>query len=114
MEKIGEYIIPLLIVLSFVYSFVKKAGKKIAEEEAGKTTLPEGIPNDDIPKLQIKPKLQQVVSKSLEKKINDTQKVTQPHIVVEEVVEEGFTLDFSNIDELKKGIVFAEIFNKKY
>jgi len=118
MEKIGDYIPLILIALTFIYSFAKKAGKKVAEEEAGKTTLPGGIPGNNIPIPQVKPKPQPVVSKPVEKKLPGSSRIflenkAQP--VIDEIEEdESLALDFTNVEELKKGIVYSEIFNRKY
>ena len=117
MDKIGEYLPFIVAALYFIYSFVRKANKKKAEENAGKTTLPGGIPNKDIPIRQVKPNLQPE-NKRVNYEIIFDEKTTgtdQFLSVMDEVVEEErLTLNLDDADELKKGIIFAEIFNRKY
>jgi len=120
MEKIGDYIPLIIIGLTFVYSFIRKAGKKAAEEEVSKTTLPVDIPDREMVIPRVKPKPQPVVSKPAEKILHGNQEPflknkAQPLAFIEEVVEdERLVLDFSNTEELKKGIIFSEVFNRKY
>ncbi len=145
MDKIGDYIPLIIIAVSLIYSFVRKAGKNAAQEDANKTTLPNGLPKPNVPpKPQIKTRpqgkpvsqpvaerKQPEVSKSRwstletipanvfspDTKAKSSMKVNEEPILmnVEDVSDTtGIDLDFSNIDELKKGIVYAEIFNRRF
>ena len=115
MDKIGEYIPLIIIVALSLYSFVKKSGKKMTEEEANKTSLPKGIPQKNVSIPQAKPKPQAVVSKPKMQKSTNTFNTAPPIAFFDEIIEEkGLVLDFNDADELKKGIIFAEIFNRKY
>jgi len=115
MDKIGEYIPLIIIALSFIYSFARKAGKKGQQEETVNTTLPNEIFGQSIPKprVKIKPQPHPVVTDT--GKITGFKRTEQTLTVVDEPVEEErLAFDFSDTDELKKGIIFAEIFNRKY
>ena len=120
MEKIGDYIPLIIIALTFIYSFFKKVSKKVSENEADITILPNDIPKKEISVPQVKMKAQPLVYKSIENKLQENttpflENTTQPLTVVDEISEEnGFVLNFDNAEELKKGIIYAEIFNRKY
>ena len=125
MNKIGDYIPLIIIALTFIYSFVKGAKKKVTEEELSKTTLPNGLPQKNVvyrpesqPKPQPKPQSQvasrtQVASKGhLEiPKKNEEQ---SPISIGEITDNSGISIDFSDSEELKRGIIYSEIFNRRY
>ena len=122
MNKIGDYIPLIIIALSFIYSFAKKAGKN-TEKEANKTTLPNGLPQKNVvPRPQVKTISQpQTVSRAsqavssarVENKKRSEMLATSS--LVEEITDDvGVSLDFDNVEELKKGIIYAEIFNRRY
>ena len=121
-ENIGDYIVPIIIVISFIYSFVKGAKKK---KEAEKTMSPE-IPQREMstPQVESRPQSQskirtQTIFETIPKReeaFNPVVKRAVPSsIQLEEISDEsGLNIDFTDPEELKKGIVFAEIFNRKY
>jgi len=127
MNKIGDYIPLIIIALTFIYSFVKGAKKKVTEEELSKTTLPNGLPQKNVvyrPESQPKPKPQpkpqpqvasrtQVTSKGhLE---IPTKNEEQSLISIGEITDNsGISIDFSDPEELKRGIIYSEIFNRRY
>ena len=131
MDKIGEYIPLIIIALSFIYSFARKAGKKAAafEEEVNKTTLPNALPQKNVtPKSQVVPH-KQVENKKRPATIfqtdsfagftsgekTDTRNGGESSILMEEIIDDtGIPIDFSDAEELKKGIIYAEIFNRRY
>ena len=132
MGKFGDYIFYILIAVSFIYSFIKKSKKKITEEEANKTTLPNGIPQQNIPELQVKPiplfhpkpqpeiKTQKTFSESRQVAYEtnpnpDVERMLVSSVITDEITgEKTFALNFTDVEEIKKGIVYAEIFNRKY
>jgi len=123
MNKIGDYIPLIIIALTFIYSFVKGAKKKVSEEEVGKTTLPKGLPQKNVvyrPESQPKPQAQpQVVSRTqvTAKKQPEVFKRSeeQSPISIGEITDNtGISLDFSDSEELKRGIIYSEIFNRRY
>lgn len=131
MNNLDE-ILPLLIILaSFIFSFIKKSKKKA--EELEKTQLPEGIPQQR-KKPVITPK--KVNPPPVSEKIVDTNTKTslKQHAgmflnqdftyqekevpislsIEEEKFQEIPFLDIGNQDELKRAIIYAEIFGRKY
>ena len=122
MNKIGDYIPLIIIALTFIFSFVKGARKKVTEEELSKTTLPNGLPQKNVvsrPEFQPKKPQPQVVSR--------TQVTSKGHLEIPKKNEEqspisigeitdnsGISIDFSDSEELKRGIIYSEIFNRKY
>ncbi len=127
MEKIGDYIPLIIIALSFIYTIVRKAGKKATEEEevTGKTTLPTvdwpWSEVDVAPEPQIEFQSQKLSSAQAKKKkqpeisTSFSNRERQSSILPDEITENtGISIDFSDIDELKKGIIYSEIFNRKY
>ena len=126
MNKIGDYIHLIIIALTFIYSFVKGAKKKVSEEEVGKTTLPKGLPQKNVvsrPKSQPQSKSQPQVAPYTQlagKKQPDISYMNeeQSPISIGEITGNtdsmGISLDFSDSEELKRGIIYSEIFNRKY
>jgi len=124
MDKIGDYIPLIIIAVSLIFTFVRKAGKNAAKE-AEKTMLPNGIPQKNAPKPQVTPRPQPQPQVKAQKTLETSPKknVYNP-VVVERSVssiqaneitdERRFDFDFTDPEELKKGIIFAEIFNRKY
>ncbi|MDR0233161.1 MAG: hypothetical protein LBI82_13765 [Dysgonamonadaceae bacterium] len=123
MENIGEYLPLIIIAFSLIYSLVRKGRKKAEEEEISKTKLPKSIPQRDV---VLEP---QVKSMSQTQTVTYTQpsNKNQPQIFKSSLNNEqsptfmgeitdgtGISFDFSDIDELRKGIIYAEIFNRKY
>lgn len=114
MEKIGDYIPLIIIAISLVYSFAKGI-KKSAKEDTEKTmpffNSPE-ILQKDMSNPQIKPRPQYQPKKEA---FNPEVERTVLPIQTEEISDENrLDIDFSDSEELKKGIIFAEIFNRKY
>ena len=147
MDKIGDYIPLIIIALSFIYSFAKKAGKKAEEKEVGGTTLPKkDLSENAEPWPQVNPRSKrqlqqnpQVVIERNQTSVSEERKwdflETIPDNVfsgemevasaleinpiigdgkVIEADKSGIQLCFGDKDELKKGILYAEIFNRKY
>lgn len=135
MEKIGDYIPLIIIALSFIYSIVRKAGKKAGD--LNKTTLPDGLPQRNtatarqvkpqsvptvqlqaVPYTQVKKKKQPEISASFSNSEVSTvfsNNERQSSMSVGEITDDtGISLDFSDMDEVKKGIIYSEIFNRKH
>ena len=125
MDKIGEYIPLIIIVLSFIYSFAKKARKKEVsqtQEEKNKrrpefTKTPsseyEWNSLDTVPDNVFRPDsfIGATFKKDPEKKTNEN---LSP-IFIEEITDNvGVSVDFGDVEEVKKGIIYTEIFNRKY
>jgi len=123
MENIGEYLPLIIIAFSLVYSLVRKARKKAEEEEISKTKLPKDLPQRDVvlePQVKSMPQTQTVTyTQPSNKKQPQISRAAfnneQSPILMGEITDgTGISFDFSDIDELRKGIVYAEIFNRKY
>ena len=125
MEKFGDYIPLIIIAVSLVFSFVKGA-KKNAKKRAEQTVplFPE-IPQREMSNPQVKPRTQsqprrkiQLLETTIPKReevFNPDVERTVPSIQIEEISDEsGLDINFADSEELKKGIIFAEIFNRKY
>ena len=141
MDKLSDFIPLIVILASVIFSIVKGTGKKEREKTA-KTTLPgrntEPRPMDTaFPRPVENRPVRQVNNSSLEldKKIKQTKKElerikmmqsnlppkpqirtssqTSPHFMsAHDAIETPF-LDVSNFDEIKKAVIYSEIFNRK-
>ena len=121
-ENIGDYIVPIIIVFSFIYSFVKGAKKK---KEAEKS-IPSEIPQGDMSVPQVKPQSQfqskrraqnvfEIIPEREEAFNPVVERAVPSSIQIGEISDESrLDIDFADSEELKKGIIFAEIFNRKY
>jgi len=120
MEKIGDYIPLIIIALSFIYSFARKAGKKEVSQTQG-----ENKKQPEVAKTPSKYQwsfLETVQDNGFQpdsfldtahnKKIVKTNEERKPVFIEEITDDSGISLDFSNMEELKKGIIYAEIFNR--
>ena len=126
MEKIGDYIPLIIIALSLIFTIVRKAGKK--EEDTNKTTLPNGSSQEDKPfediifERQVQPQsVRTAVKKKQQPDLNPAvlsslnRNERQSSMLVEEIADNPeISLDFNDVDELKRGIIYSEIFNRKY
>ncbi len=131
MDKLKDYIPLVIIAISFIYSFVKKANK--TKENKEETMLPGTQPQtedwENTPKQELKPevvfhrperkkKKQEKTEVSIPKK--NYQEIIKPEIILEETPvketeENPILLDLQdNIEEVKKAVIYSEIFNRKY
>lgn len=122
MNKIGDYLPLIIIALTFIYSFVKGTRKKATEEELSKTTLPNGLPQKNVvfrsesqpkkPQPQVVSRTQVASKRQMEIPKRDEE---QSPISIREITDDsGIYIDFSDPEELKRGIIYSEIFNRKY
>ena len=122
MEKFGDFIPLIVLALISLYSFAKKAGKKEVntQEENKKQPVVTKTPSehkrfslDTVPDNVFQPG--SFISATLFNEGMDKMEEELSPIFIEEVTDNaGLSVDFSNMEELKKGIVYAEIFNRKY
>ncbi len=124
MEKIGEYLPLIIIVVSFIYSIVKKTSK-IEREKTENTTLPGNSPQQTRTTSVANPILKKStrIEKKEQRKEIVQKEQTQERLVSSvtevdefpETVEDSLLSDLSgNRDELKKAIIYSEIFNRKF
>ena len=143
MDKIGDYIPLIIIAISFIYSLAKKAGKaaKEAEKTTPPNRVPQRevfapqsvwpLPEKDTKSNVSLDREKEKKSKSfLENYSRGSLEDMPDHVFraemarkyeeqsekqdLSESVAEPVVFDFTSSDELKKGIIYAEIFNRKY
>jgi hypothetical protein len=131
MEKLSEYLPLLIIVGSIIYSVIRGASRKKAEE-LSKTTLPGHTSGEEIyfPEtsdqeiffLEMIKQAESVKEEEKKSKVNIIQtpvyqqKInTSPKKTVQSEPEEPETewLKLENIDEVKKAVIYTEIFGRK-
>jgi hypothetical protein len=136
MDNFGDYIYVLIFVAVAIFNFFNKAKKKAAES----ASLPQPIeyefeeeaenhrPFEEIvkpePVRQAEPfrqPVQQPVQPMPQRQMpahNTPQPIrhSTPNMAIKTASEvfQPIDIDFTNTEELRKGIVFAEIFNRKY
>ena len=119
-------IIPLIVIVgSIIYSVISNINKKTKEQTA-KTTLPGktdvGFPeifdddNDDENYKIITSEKKEIQKETIKKPIQPKKKNTLPKtdsILIEDDESENFSFDFNDEAEMKKAIIYSEIFNRK-
>ena len=115
MEKLSEYIPFIILVVWGIISLVKKTKQPAKEDSFPKEvfpTIPELILNYEepvAPKKNVKPAMSNI---SIPEK--NFQIVHEKPVEIQDIVEqEGIIIDFSDPEEIKKAIIYTEIFNKK-
>jgi hypothetical protein len=112
MDKLSEYIPLLIIIVSVIISLAGKKKRKI--------TLPEEVFPEmpSYPLVPDKPIIKKEVVTPIVPKAPVLEKKQHPiHKKIVEIRDndeyEGTSIDFSEPDEMKKAIIYSEIFNKK-
>ncbi|MDH8702183.1 hypothetical protein M2138_001543 [Dysgonomonadaceae bacterium PH5-43] len=121
----GDLITLILIVGSIVYSIIKGVVKSKPAEDLSKTTLP-GVKEVDKPMVfdvydEIEEQEEPIKISSRESKLEravtqrtkTTKSSPNTNILEEDTDTQSSIIDLGDIDELKKGIIYAEILNRK-
>ena len=115
-------IIPLIVIVgSIIYSVVSNINKKTKEQTA-KTTLP-GKTDVEFPEFfddenyrDVFFEKEEIQEETIKTPIQPKKKNTLPKtdsIFIEDDESENFSFDFNDEDEMKKAIIYSEIFNRK-
>jgi len=123
MENIGDYIYVLFFVGIIIFNLLRKAKqppkplpKPVKYEEEEKHNPFEEIFNDETPKQSepVKAAFNPIVQPQVARK--PAPKPAEPSIMSNLSTDDFqvINIDFSDTEQIRKGIVFAEIFNKKY
>ncbi len=131
MDKLSD-IVPLLIIIgSLIVSVIQSSNKKKRQQQdMRKTMLPKGVydqkesepdpvipqfkPGKEIRQKKDKVRLQPTVDtfnpevKRVVAPVSEMQNFQDP-----EPVNSGFVLNFSDMDELKRAVIYSEIINRK-
>ncbi|MDR3341060.1 MAG: hypothetical protein LBT25_13420 [Candidatus Symbiothrix sp.] len=127
MDKLSDYLPLIIIIISILFSLLKRKKKK---EYGHETTLPGKMPGEPIPvapnifdatrrvyqaSVYDKPVEKQVIGKTHQSHQKNQIQPSEDTFIqeVEEEPNEPY-LDISNIEELKRAVVYTEIFNQKY
>jgi hypothetical protein len=128
MDKLSEYVPLLIILASIILSFARKGKKKRIETTALPNREDEYSPKtyswDEPEKVQEKPvEVKQVQKKSIiptpnrhvvtAKQGNVFSQKSTPSFDWDEEPNDSY-IDISDMDEVKKAIVYSEIFSRKY
>jgi len=126
MNALSEYFPLLLILIFLIISIRKGMDRKKQEEETAKTLLPgresEGMATAEefTPVRQAREatkKSQSRVSKPPEQPkrfpTESSSSISKDHDSEEESIETVLDLDIDDMDEIKKAVVYTEIFNRK-
>ena len=123
MEALSEYLLPLIFVVAIVVISLHKGTDKKKEEEMAKTMLPgrksgevivmpEVVPVPSVQKMTNK--LRNPIPQPLEPTENFSRKspvsISKDHHE-EEVFEP--VLNIEDVDDIKKAVIYTEIFNRK-
>ncbi|MDR1369543.1 MAG: hypothetical protein LBJ72_05380 [Dysgonamonadaceae bacterium] len=128
MDKLSDFVPLLIIIGSVIVSIVQSSNKKKADQDMKKTSLPQGIPMEkpmnkpvvNLPKMKssavlptpektkpafssFNPEVKRSVSSVPAKNLLDSEIADEP----------GFVFDTTNADELKRAVIYSEIFNRK-
>ena len=120
---LSEYLIPLIFIVVIVVRLLRRGTDKQRAEEMAKTTLPghrsgemidiwEPAPAPPVQKNAAK-KTQQPVSNPLRTPINIPEASSVPIIAVNEEVSYEPVLNIEDTDDIKKAIIYTEIFKRK-
>jgi hypothetical protein len=136
MDKLSDFIPLLIIIGSIIISIVQSSNKKKEERDMKKMKLPKGIPSERPPGAPVVnlPKMKSTVAsiyeKTREKPKSDftsfnpevkrstlsgsISSIPDMQILNSEVSEDqGFKLNLTDVDEVKKAVIYSEIFNRK-
>ena len=135
MDNLKEYLPILIIALTFIISFVQSAGKK-RKKDLNKTTLPEGVGDekkyeykDDHDEYDVwgddleeeiqykKPVISEPIhKKSTIKPISEYKNISEIQTTILSENKDNVTalIDISDEEEVKRGIIYAEILKRKY
>ena len=122
MNALSEYFLPLIFVVAIVVISLRKGMDKKKEEEMAKTTLPghksgeeifvwEPEPVRPVQKLIKKP--QKIVSKPLRTPVTVPEAPSTPISAAHEEDTYEPILNIEENDEIKKAIIYTEIFKRK-
>jgi hypothetical protein len=117
MDKLSEYIPFLILIVWGIISLARKTkqpGKDASLPEEAFPTIPELIINYEEP-VPIKKIVTPVTPKvKISTPGENRQVVHEKPVEIQDVVEQEFiSIDFSDPEEIKKAIIYSEIFNKK-
>ena len=123
MNALLEYLLPLIFVVSIVVISLRKGVDKKKEEEMAKTMLPgrksgeELIVPEPVPVLPAQKatkKLRSRISLPLER-TGDVSEKSSASILIDEPEEFSFepVLNIADRDDIKKAVIYTEIFNRK-
>jgi len=111
--SLGDIIFFGAIIIAIVTNIVKHL-KKPKYDPPQRVPLPPEV-QDYFQKVKMQKEAPVQKKSSIISQHDTTEKQVEEPILEEPVVEENdFVLDFSDATELKKGIIYAEIFNKRY
>jgi len=123
MDKLSEYLPLIIIIGSIIYSIVKGANRKKAEEELAKTTLPGHTGGKEIyfPAMNEPPQpvyKEQKKSKAItiQTPVYQQKMDSLPTTLSVDSELEGWETDglhLGDADEIKKAIIYTEIFRRK-
>ena len=122
MNALSEYLFPLIFVVAIVVISLRRGMDKKREEEMAKTMLPGRKSGEVMSMWQPAPaspvqkttkKSQQPVSKRLRQPADAPVEISTPMVKDNEEVFFEPVLNIDDVDDIKKAVVYAEIFNRK-
>jgi hypothetical protein len=114
MDKLSEYIPLLIIIVSVIISIIGKKKQPVKE-----VMLPEEVfPVPQSPLIREEPVPEKKIVKPVAFKVPAPEKkqysIHEKSIEIQDIAEyESINIDLSEPDEMKKAIIYSEIFNRK-